>query len=148
MNPEYVAWLNQFSHIPLDDRQRLALVYLRHNDFITNSEYRRLTRVNTTAAGQELRGLVQANLVEQKGVGRWTTYTLKREGVLTEEIGPQTDEGKILSYVRTHGSINNSECRDLLNSNLHRASYLLSKLTGGGYLIREGKGRWTLCRLP
>lgn len=148
MNPESIAWLNQFSHIPLDDRQRLALIYLRHHESITNSEYRRLNRVDTTAAGQELRGLVQVGLVEQKGVGRWTTYTLKEQGEVTIEIAPQTDEGKILSYVKTHGSINNSECRDLLNSNLHRASYLLSKLTGGGYLIQEGKGRWTLYRLP
>jgi predicted HTH transcriptional regulator len=148
MNPESVAWLNQFSHIPLDDRQRLALVYLRHNDSITNSEYRRLNRVDTTAAGQELRGLVQAKLVEQKGVGRWTTYTLKEQGDVTTEIASQTDEGQIFSYVRTHGSINNSECRDLLNSNLQRASYLLKKLTKNGYLNREGKGRWTRYRLP
>ena len=60
----------------------------------------------------------------------------------------KTDEGKILSHVRKHGSINNSECRELLGSNLHRASYLLKKLTGNGYLIREGKGRWTIYRLP
>jgi predicted transcriptional regulator len=77
MNPEAVAWLNQFSGLELDDRQRLALVYLNHHNAITNSEYRRLTHVDAAVAGHELRGLVQAGLVEQRGAGRWTTYALK-----------------------------------------------------------------------
>src|SRR5262249_53110402 len=42
MNPEAIAWLNQFAHVPLDDRQRVALVYLRQHDQITNGEYQRL----------------------------------------------------------------------------------------------------------
>jgi ATP-dependent DNA helicase RecG len=87
MNPEAVAWLNQFSGLELDDRQRLALVYLNHHDAITNSEYRRLTHVDATVAGQELRGLVQAGLVEQRGVGRWTSYALN-----PLEAGPKEPE--------------------------------------------------------
>ena len=65
MNPEAIAWLNQFSDIVLDDRQRLALVYLHHHQHITNSDYRRLNRIDAMTAGQELRGLVQTGLVEQ-----------------------------------------------------------------------------------
>ncbi|MGQ4806757.1 hypothetical protein NKDENANG_00092 [Candidatus Entotheonellaceae bacterium PAL068K] len=59
MNPEAIAWLNQFARVQLNDRQRLALVYLRQHDQITNSDYRRLNHVNAMVAGQELRGLVQ-----------------------------------------------------------------------------------------
>jgi ATP-dependent DNA helicase RecG len=77
MNPEAVSWLNQFRGVHLDDRQRLALVFLRHHDAIANSEYRRLTHVDALMAGQELRGLVQSGLVEQRGAGRWTSYVLK-----------------------------------------------------------------------
>lgn len=40
MSPEAVTWLNQFATLPLNDRQRLALVYLRCNDQITNSDIR------------------------------------------------------------------------------------------------------------
>ena len=29
MTPEAISWLNQFSHLPLNDHQRLALIYLR-----------------------------------------------------------------------------------------------------------------------
>jgi ATP-dependent DNA helicase RecG len=140
INPEAVAWLNQFRGLHLDDRQRLALVYLRHHDAITNSEYRKLTHVDALVAGQELRGLVQAGLVEQRGAGRWTTYTLK-----TFEAGPpttilETDQEKIIAYVRAHGSINNAECRKLLGVDLHRASYLLGKLFREGtsaFLVRS-----------
>lgn len=77
MNPESIAWLNQFSGLPLDDRQRLALVYLRHHGQMGNSDYRRMNRIDALTAGQELRGLVQAGLVEQRGAGRWTSYALK-----------------------------------------------------------------------
>ena len=94
----------------LDARQRLALVYLHQRRQITNSDYRRLNHVDSIAASQELRRLAQAGLIEQKGMGRWTTYIVKKERVLTEEIALQTDEGKTLAYVRTHGSINNSKC--------------------------------------
>jgi hypothetical protein len=36
---------------PLNDRQRLSLVYLRHHNQITNNDYRRLNRVDTMVAG-------------------------------------------------------------------------------------------------
>jgi ATP-dependent DNA helicase RecG len=148
MNPESVVWLNQFSHIPLDDRQRLALVYLRHNDSITNSEYRRLNHVDVTAAGQELRGLVQSGLVEQRGAGRWTNYTLKAREARPLERTLQTDQEKIIAYVKKHGSINNTECRGLLGVDLHRASYLLRKLVKEGALNRKGERKWMRYTLP
>ncbi len=46
MNPEAITWLNQFARLPLSDRQRLALVYQRYNDQITNSDYQRLNQVD------------------------------------------------------------------------------------------------------
>ncbi len=98
MNPEAIAWLNQFANLPLTDRQRLTLVYLRQHEQITNSEYRRLNRVDAMVAGQELRGLVEAGLMEQQGVGRWTSYQLKASPELPEERKPQTAEEKILEY--------------------------------------------------
>jgi len=67
-----------------------------------------------------------------------------------DKIEPRTenDEQKILSYVREHGRINNTQCRQLLDSDLHRASYLLRKMYQEGVLKREGKLRWTVYRLP
>jgi len=61
---------------------------------------------------------------------------------------PTTDEEKILEYIRQHGSITNTECRNLLSVDYHRASYLLKKMHRYGLLVREGKQRWARYRFP
>jgi DNA-binding NtrC family response regulator len=60
----------------------------------------------------------------------------------------RADEERILERVRTHGTINNTECRELLGVERNRASYLLKKLHGSGRLHCEGQGRWANYRLP
>jgi ATP-dependent DNA helicase RecG len=143
MTPEAISWLNQFSHLPLNDQQRLALVYLRQHSHIDNRDYRHLNRVDMMTAGQDLRGMVQTGLVEQTGFGRWTKYVLKVKDVSIDNLVHKSDEEKILSYIIKHGSINNSECRELLNVNDDRAYYLLKKLSEKGKLktLKKGKGR-------
>ena len=145
MNPDAISWLNQFSQEPLNDRQRLALVYLRQQKKIANRDYRRLNHVDTAVAGEELRGLVQAGLLAQHGASRWTYYTLKING---ETATPETDEDRILAYVRETGSINNAQCRGLLGVDEVRAYYLVRKLTKKGNLRPRGSGRWRVYVLP
>ena len=50
MDPESAMWLQQFADASLNDRQRLALVYLRHNERMANDDYRRLNRVDASTA--------------------------------------------------------------------------------------------------
>jgi predicted HTH transcriptional regulator len=142
MNPEAVRWLNQFAAQPLNDRQRVALVYLRQHERITNADCRRLNRVEAAVAGQELRGIVDAGMIDQEGVGRWTTYSLRASRELPELLQPVTDEDKILAFVRDKGAINNSECQALLGVDATRAYYLLKKLSASGQLMSHGRGRW------
>jgi DNA-binding NtrC family response regulator len=52
-----------------------------------------------------------------------------------------SDEGRILAHLETQGSINNSECRDLLGVGLYRACYLLRKLHRAGVLERQHSRR-------
>ena len=61
---------------------------------------------------------------------------------------PANDEERILAFVRQHGSIGNSECRDLLAVSPEQAKYLLRKLSAQGALELEGTGRWRRYRLP
>lgn len=63
-----------------------------------------------------------------------------------ENLAP--DEDSILEFVRSEGCINNTSCRELLNVDRHRASYLLRKLEHEGRLIVEGRGRWAQYSLP
>jgi len=134
MNPPAIAWLNRFAAHSLNDRQRLALVYLRHHDVINNGDYRRLNRVDSMSAGQELRGMVEAGLIEQQRVGRWTTYRLNISRDEATRPEPETSEDKIMAYVREHGVITNRECRELLGVKAHGAQYLLIKLSRAGQL--------------
>lgn len=141
MSPEAITWLNQFARLPLNDRQRLALVYLRYNDQITNSDYQRLNQVVALTAGRELRGLVQAGLVEQQSARRWTYYTLTVPRELPGQQPAVSQEERILAYAREQGSIGSAECQALLKVDYRRAWYLLKKLTETGRLPPQGKGR-------
>ena len=87
--------------------------------------------------------MVQTGLVEQTGFGRWTKYVLPVKALSIDNSVHKSDEEKILSYIIKHGSINNSECRKLLNVNDTRAYYLLKKLSEKGKLkaLKKGKGR-------
>lgn len=126
MTPVAIKWLNQFSHLPLNDHQRLALVYLKQNHDIDNQDYRRLNRVDMMTAGQDLRGLVQA------GFGRWTKYRLKiSEGESVKSALGENEE-KVIARTQQRGAITNAECRELLGTNLDDTSYTLKKMTGNG----------------
>jgi len=92
-------------------------------------------------AGQDLRGMVQAGLIDQTGFGRWTKYTLKIHDKSVEKPAFRSGEEKILAYVKKHGTINNGECRKMLGINEKQAWYLFSKLSDSGTLKRQGKGK-------
>ncbi|MDA7644864.1 sigma-54 dependent transcriptional regulator [bacterium] len=64
----------------------------------------------------------------------------------TNETNLESDESRILEYVREHGMINNGDCRELLEIDRHRANYLLKKLNQYGLLAIEGSGRWAVYR--
>ncbi len=143
MGPESIAWLNRYAGVPMNDHQRLGLVYLHHNDRMVNSDYQRLNHVDSVEANRDLHSLVQTGLIGQHGTRRWTYYTLKVRAEVPEMQRPQTAEERILAYVREHGSINNEECRRLLGVKLTQAGYLLKKMVARGLLRRDGLGRWT-----
>lgn len=141
MDPEAIEWLNQFANYPLNDRQRVALVYLQQQTQLTNRDYRHLNHVDAMTAGEELRGLVQTGLVTQNGASRWTYYTFIIESD-DQTTNLDTDEQRILDYVQKNGSINNEQCRNLLKVDTSRAYYLTKKLIKNNYLVPEGTGRW------
>ncbi len=148
MGPEAISWLNQYADRPLNDHQRLALVYLRHNEHLTNSGYQRLNRVDSAVAYKELRGLVQTSLVGQHGVGGGTYYTLRVPTTIDLAQPARSDEQKILTYVRQYGSINNAECRALLGVKSTRARYLLQRLRDQGLLLQIGQRSGARYALP
>lgn len=138
MNPEAIAWLNQFADQKLTDRQRLALVYLRYNEQMTNRDYRRLNHVDSVTANRELRGLVQAELIEQSGTRRWAYYTLSIPSEAPVFPLPQSEEEQVLAYVRKRGFIKRADCQRLLGISAIQARYLLQKMREKGLLRLQG----------
>jgi predicted HTH transcriptional regulator len=63
-------------------------------------------------------------------------------------VAPQTDEERIVGHVRNEGSINNTECRELLGVDEVRAYYLFKKLCDSDHLKPEGKGKGRRYVLP
>ena len=146
MTNEAVKWLNQFSCFPLNDSQRLALVYLRKNSQMANRDYQRLNNIDSVQANRELRNLVDLGLIRQHSTRGGAYYTLAVDSLVSEDAETfeeqKSDEERILEYVKQHGSINNSECRKLLGVNRARAAYLLRNLREEGELRMEGERRW------
>jgi len=138
MSPDAIKWLNQFSNQLISDQQRVALVYLRLNKQITNSDYQRLNHVDSVTANRDLRGLVQLELIEQSGTRRWAYYTLNAPSdveVLEQKL---TNEEKILAYIQENGSISRSECQKLLDITTVQARYALQKMRNKGMLKLVG----------
>lgn len=148
MNAEAVRWLNQFAGAPLNDRQRLALAYLRQNVRITNSDYRRLGRVDSTVANRELRGLVQAGLAIMRETKRWASYSLTVSREVPPLVAGRTNEQRVLAFVAERGNISNAECRQLLSVSRPAATRLLGEMRRRGILTLVGERRWARYRLP
>ncbi len=145
LKPETVVWLNQFAGYPLNDAQRMALAYLRANECMTNSDYRRLNNTTTVDATRELRGLVDLGLVEMHGTRRWAYYALVVDAGVELEPADRLVR-LVLDYVREYGSITNRESRNLLgweDEERGRAYRLLNRLVREGKLRKEGCGRGT-----
>lgn len=149
MNPEAIAWLNRFADRPLNDRQRLVLVYLRHNQHITNFDYQRLAHVDSVTANRELRSLVQTGLISQHSSRRWTHYTLNVSIANKVDVYlPLLPEDKVLDYVRSHGFITRKQCAELLDLKDIPARMFLFRMRDKGIIKQTGFKKGSRYVLP
>ncbi|OIO11993.1 MAG: hypothetical protein AUJ52_01135 [Elusimicrobia bacterium CG1_02_63_36] len=81
LNEKTVDWLNRFAGFPINDRQRLALAFLKRNERITNKEYSRLTQCDSRRATAELGELRDSGILNQKGSRRWAIYEISPFGL-------------------------------------------------------------------
>ena len=63
--------------IPLNERQKIIIDYIKKNGRITTSECAGLLKISTDTALRELSQLMSLDLIERKGVGRGIYYIVK-----------------------------------------------------------------------
>jgi ATP-dependent DNA helicase RecG len=150
MKPEAVKWLNQFGGYPLSDSQRMALVYLRNNEQMTNSDYRRLNNVtDTIQATRELKKMVEQGLIEMHASRRWATYSLAPNLKTGADLSLLSEnEQRVLQLVREQESASRQDCLQVLPITARQATYLLSRMVAQGRLARTGEKRGTRYTLP
>ena len=100
------------------------------------------------------RALIESGRGEIQAEHLRFVYAPPRDNSLAPSSSPSpppdapADEARILAYVREHGVINNTDCRELLGVGIHRAWYLLRKLQRSGQLVQDSSRRWAQYRLP
>jgi len=139
------------SHCPLPVDSLIAIGQLRQERRLDTATLARAIGRNEAIARSVLERLVEAGLVEARGVKKGRTYTLSPQ--VYRELGQSADyvrlagfepiqqEQMVLQYVRTHGRITRKEAVELCRISEDQASRLLRKLTDANQLKLEGQGR-------
>ena len=111
--------------LALNDRQRLALLYMRHNQRMTNSDYQRIHRVDRLLARRELQDMVGAGAAEMRGIRGGAHYELSAGTGAVARSGEALRREAVLRHMAAHGEIANRECRELLGLPSAQAAWRL-----------------------
>jgi len=140
---EALDWLQRFAGVPeLSDRQRYALVFLRQQGRLANRDYQMLNAVDARTATRELRGMVDAGLVEPVGSRGGAYYQLAPSRAVQARLPmqaasqgiPASCQG-VYDLVREGGPIGPAEIAQRLGLGRQQVNYRVSRLLAMG-LIR------------
>lgn len=149
MNDEGIEWLNAVAAgLPLNDRQKLALLFARRNKRMTNGDYRRLASVDTSQATKELQQLVRCGAFRMHGARGGAYYTLLLPDAVSVAVSLSDDE-RVLECARERGYVTNPVVRELLGvADRKRVFAILAKLVADGRLVATGNTRARRYTLP
>lgn len=78
LDDDAVRWLSTIDTAGLNDRQRLALAFLRRHREITNQQYRTVTGADALTATRELAGMASRGLILKSSDRRWARWRLNQ----------------------------------------------------------------------
>lgn len=109
LDDEVLHWIGSLTSDVLRDTQRLALAFLRKNEFLDNRGYRVLTGItDSRATTYELQDLVARELIDQHGTRRGTTYALSqlaRDHAATGRRSRPDRRRQILDLIALNGEV-------------------------------------------
>ena len=148
LSDEVLAWLQQYASDPgLNDRQRYALAYLKvEGNRLVSRDYQMLNNVDPIVASRELRGLVEAGLLEPFGSRGGTYYQLAssiRSATIRQQVQvqatalPSMPDNYRLVYelICSKGPIRTVEVAEQLGIKRSSAAYVIRQLVNMG-LVR------------
>ncbi|WP_189101661.1 ATP-binding protein [Deinococcus knuensis] len=138
LDQETLSWL---SSLPVDlaSSQRMALAVMRRGEMLSNSKYRQVTGADSRDATREMGALVDLDLVERVGAGRWVQYRLKRQAT------PQSTSNTTIKFpIAVDKNISPGErILSVMPYGVEVSSRQIVEITG----IRPSTVRWWLSRL-
>jgi ATP-dependent DNA helicase RecG len=131
-------WVDHVRSLPLRDRQKRILVAFRKGAF-TSGDYQQINRVDRDEAYREVTELVQLGYVtSSEKRGRGATYSVVDADM---QPAPMTPEEAIALRMRSQGSIQNADYREVFKVERRAAITALSELVEQGVLVRTGERR-------
>jgi len=131
-------WTSYVRGLPLDVRQKRALVVLLERQF-KSSEYQTLNRVDRDTAYRELTDLVAQGLLRPVGAGAATRYRVVRPVAVTSTLAsPKT---KLVARMKVAGKLTNTDYREAFGVEREAAKLRLVELVRQGVLERRGERR-------
>ena len=134
LDDDAVAWLSTIETSRLNDRQRLALAFLRRNRRITNQQYRSVTGVDSLTATRELTGMAAEGLIDKTSDRRWAVWILAGRHEIEEQPQLEFDDEP---QSRSRGD-RRPEIRTLLAGGPQSAQDLADRIG----ITKEGVLRW------
>jgi ATP-dependent DNA helicase RecG len=131
-------WVEYVRALPIRDRQKRILVAFRGSAF-TSANYQEINRVDRDEAYREVTELVELGYVtSSEKRGRGATYTVVDAGMQPTAL---TAEESLAVRLRSKGSIQNADYRELFNVERRAAITALAGLVDRGVLVRTGERR-------
>jgi ATP-dependent DNA helicase RecG len=131
-------WVEYVRALPIRDRQKRILVAFRGSAF-TSANYQEINRVDRDEAYREVTELVELGYVtSSEKRGRGATYTVVDAGMQPTAL---TAEDSLAVRLRSNGTIQNADYRELFNVERRAAITALAGLVDRGVLVRTGERR-------
>lgn len=145
----------------LNREEVMALVAAHQEEDITNNRLQQLLDTHALKSNKILSTLVDRGYLEADGVGRGTKYLLtdvfKNENDIKEKLAVEnndnniklnSDEIRILDFIKENGYINNKLSREELGIKKHRSVDLFNSLLLKNKIIKTGTGNKVVYMLP
>lgn len=133
-------WTAAVRGLPLDVRQRRALVAFSDRREFQSGDYQALNRVDRDTAYRELNVLEEMGLLDAQGATRGRTYRVKREA------GPPLPTGRspmarLEERMSRYGRITNTDYREAFGVERRAATEALAAMVADGMIEARGERR-------